>query len=219
MGVKCDTQNDTLGFYIKLADKPLTRRGLLSTLSSFYPLGLGAPFLLKGRQIIQHLCRNRLNWDEPIDERSSHEWQKWKNNLSMVEDIKISRCYRPCGFERIINYSLHHFSDASECGYGQATYLRMVNDLEEVHCSLIFGKSRVAPVKYVSIPRLELTAATLSVKISKMLREGLDIHISSEVFCTDSKVALGYINNDSRRFKIFVANRVQFIRDNTNIGQ
>ena len=49
----------------------------------------------------------------------------------------------------------------SEYGYGQATYLRMVNDLEEVHCSLIFGKSRGAPVKYVSIPRLELTAATL----------------------------------------------------------
>ena len=220
LGVKWDTQNDTLGFYIKLADKPLTRRGLLSTLSSVYdPLGLGAPFLLKGKQIIQQLCRKRLNWDAPIDERSSYEWQKWKNNLSIVEDIKLPRCYRPRGFERIINYSLHHFSDASECGYGQATYLRMVNDLEEVHCSLIFGKSRVAPVKYVSIPRLELTAATLSVKISKMLREGLDIHISSEVFCTDSKVALGYINNDSRRFKIFVANRVQFIRDNTNIGQ
>ena len=82
----------------------------------------------------------------------------------MVEDIKMHCCYKPCGFERIINYSLHHFSDASECGYGQATYLRMVNDLEEVHCSLIFGKSRVAPVKYVSIRRLELTAATLSVK-------------------------------------------------------
>ena len=91
----------------------------------------------------------------------------------------------------------HHFSDASECGYGQATYLRMVNDLEEVHCCLVFGKSRVAPVKYVSIPRLELTAATLSVKVSKMLREELDIQISSEVFWTDSQVVLGYINNDS----------------------
>ena len=129
--------------------------------------------------------RNRLNWDEPIDERSSYEWQKWKNNLSMVEDIEIYCCYKPRGFEKIINYSLHHFSDAIELGYGQATYLRMVNDFEEVHCSLIFGKSRVAPVKYVSIPRLELTAATLSVKISKMLREELDIHISSEVFWTE----------------------------------
>ena len=128
----------------------------------------------------------------------------------MVEDIKIHGCYKPRGFERIINYSLDHFSDA--------TYLRMVNDLEEVHCSLIFGNSRVAPVKYVSIWRLELTAATLSVKISRMLRGELDIHISSEVFWTDSQVVLGYINNDSRRFKIFVANCVQFIRDNTDIG-
>ena len=160
-----------------------------------------------------------LNWDEPIDERSSYEWHKWKNNLSMVEDIKTHHCYKPHGFERIINYSLHHFSDASECGHGQATYLRMVNDLEEVHCGLIFGKSRVAPVKYVSILRLKLTAAILSVKISKMLREELDIYISSEVFWTDSQVVLGYINNDSRRFKIFVANRVHFIRDNTDIEQ
>ena len=74
LGVKWDTQNDTIGFYIKFADNPLTRRGLLSTLSSVYdPLGLAAHFLLKGRQIIQQLCRNRLNWDEPIDERSSYE--------------------------------------------------------------------------------------------------------------------------------------------------
>ena len=76
LGVKWDTQNDTLSFYIKLSDKSLTRHGLLSTLSSVYdPRGLGAPFLLKGRQIILQLCRNRLNWGEPIDERSSYEWQ------------------------------------------------------------------------------------------------------------------------------------------------
>ena len=103
--------------------------------------------------------------------------------------------------------------------YGQITYLRMVNGLEEVHCSLIFGKLRVAPAKYVSIPRLELTAATFSVKISKMFREQQDFHISSEVFWTDRQVVLGYINNDSQRFKIFIANRVQFIRDNTDIEQ
>ena len=73
----------------------------------------------------------------------------------------------------------------------------MVNDLEEVQCSLIFGKSRVTLVNYVSIQRHRLTAVTLSVKISKILREELDIYISSEVFWTDSQVVLGYINNDS----------------------
>ena len=109
----------------------------------------------------------------------------------MVGDIKIPYCNRPGGFGRIINYSLHHFFDTSEYICVKATYLRMVNDLEEVHCSLIFGKSRVAPVKYVSILRLELKAATLSVKISMMLREELDIHNSSEVFWTGSLVALG----------------------------
>ena len=95
----------------------------------------------------------------------------------------------------------------------------MVNDLVELHWSLIVSKPRVAPGKYVSMARPELTAATLSVKVSKMLREELDINISSEVFWTDSQAVLGYINNDSRRFKIFVANRVQLIQDNTDIKQ
>ena len=103
---------------------------------------------------------------------------------------------------------MHHFCDASECDYEQATCLRMMNNLEEVHCSLIFDKSRVAAVKYVSIPRLKLTAATLSVKISKMLWEELDNHISYEVFWTNSPVVLGYINNDSSRFTFFVANHI-----------
>ena len=84
-------------------------------------------------------------------------------------------------------YSLHHFSDASESGYGQASYLRIEIENGDMHCCLIFGKSRVAPVKYVSIPRLELTTATLSVKTLMMLKEKLDIHITSELFWTDSQ--------------------------------
>ena len=84
-------------------------------------------------------------------------------------------------------YSLHHFSDASESGYGQASYLRIEIENGDIHCCLIFGKSRVAPVKYVSIPRLELTTATLSVKTLMMLKEKLDIHITSELFWTDSQ--------------------------------
>ena len=74
-------------------------------------------------------------------------------------------------------------------------------------------------MKYVSIPRLELTAATLSVNISRILKEELDIDIALESFWTDSQVVLSYINSESRRFKIIVANRVQFIRDHTDIKQ
>ena len=95
----------------------------------------------------------------------------------------------------------------------------MQNEDGDLHCCLILRKLRVAPMKYVSIPRLELTAAIISVKISMMLKEELDIQITSELFWTDSQVDLGYINNESRRFKIFVANCVQFIRDHTDVQQ
>ena len=75
--VKWNIQEDTLGFIIKMDEKPTTRRGLLAALSSVYdPLGLGAPFLLKGRLIIQRLCRNNLKWDEPIDDDTAQEWLK-----------------------------------------------------------------------------------------------------------------------------------------------
>lgn len=114
---------------------------------------------------------------------------------------------------------MHHFTDASECGYGQETYLRIVNDLEEVHLSLIFVKSRVAPVTYLSISRLESADPTMSVIISEMVAEKWDICISSEVFWTDSQLVLGFKNNGTRRFEIFEANRVQLIRDNTDIEQ
>ena len=69
------------------------------------------------------------------------------------------------GFGIIKKTSLHHFSDASEEGYGQSTYLRLVNVSGKIHCCLLMGKSRVTPKKYVTIPRLELVAAVLSVKI------------------------------------------------------
>ena len=74
----------------------------------------------------------------------------------------------------------------------------MINENEDVHCCFIFGKSRVATVKYVSIPRLELTAATLSLKVSDMLRRKLDVPVASEEFWTDSQVVLGYISNEAQ---------------------
>ena len=114
-----------------------------------------------------------------------------------MENINIPRCYKPTDFGQIVEYTLYHFSDASETGYGQASYLRMINKNGDVYW-LIFGKSRVAPVKYVSISRLELTAATLSVKVSDMLRRELDIPIASEEFWTDSQLVLGYISNEMR---------------------
>ena len=220
LGLKRNIQEDTLGFIIKMDDKSTTRRGLLAVLSSVYdPLGLGAPFLLKGRLIIQRLCRKNLKWDEPIDDDTAQEWLKWRNNQMTLDGKSIARCLKPENFGNVVSSTLCHFSDACESGYGQSSYIRLLNQSDQVHCTLLIGKSRAANLKFVLIPRLELTAATLSVKISKMLKNELDVHVDDEISWTDSKVVLGYINSDVRRFKVFVANRVQQIRDHTSPKQ
>ena len=125
----------------------------------------------------------------------------------------------PKDFGKITNCTLHHFSDASQSGYGQCSYIRLVNDRAQIHCRLLIGKSRVIPLKFISIPRLELMAAVLSVKISKLLREELDLHVNDEIFWTDSQAVFGYINSDVCQFKMFVVNRVQQIRNCTSTKQ
>ena len=88
---------------------------------------------------------------------------------------------------------------------------------EEVHWELVMAKSRVSPLKSVAIPRLELTDALVSVKVSAMLHKELDYDKIIDVYWTDNKVVLGYINNEVRRFHIFVANQVQRIRDTARV--
>ena len=133
----------------------------------------------------------------------------------------IRRCIKPEGFGIIKEASLHHFSDASEECYGQSTYLQLVNVYGKAHCCLFMGKSRVTPKKYVTILRPKLVAAVLSVtkKIVALIRRELDIEWKNETFWTDSKVVLGYINNNTKKFKIFVANRIQQIHEGSNVSQ
>ena len=89
LGVKWNIQEDTLRFIIKMNDKQAARRVVLAALSTVYePLGLGSPFLLKGRLIIQSLCKNNLIWGEPIDDNTAQEWFKWRNNMMMMMDGK-----------------------------------------------------------------------------------------------------------------------------------
>ena len=192
----------------------------LSTLSSVYdPLGFIAPLILVGRQILQQMCRNQTDWDSPLPESLLMRWRRWRDDLFLLQTLKIQRCYKPDKFGVVQRTELHHFSDASTDGYGQCSYLRLVDDQQRVHCSLVMGKARVAPLKTVTIPRLELTAALVSVKVSALLQRELDLSNVTEVFWTDSSVVLGYISNDSRRFHVFVANRVQQIRDHTEPSQ
>lgn len=216
LGVEWNIENDAFKFRITLKDKPLTRRGILSTVSSVYdPLGFAAPFLLRGKRILQLLCKENLGWDDAIPDELRMQWEMWRNELPLLEMIEVPRCFKLKGTNNLKKIELHHFSDASTEGYGQCSYLRLVDKSDEVSCSLVMGKARVTPLKPITIPRLELTAAVVSVKVSDMLSRELKYGELEEVFWTDSKVVQAYIQNDARRFHTFVANRVQQIRERT----
>ncbi|XP_071151533.1 uncharacterized protein [Mytilus edulis] len=107
---------------------------------------------------------------------------------------------------------LHVFSDASEKAIAAVAYLRTTDSSGEPNIGFILGKAKVAPTSGHTIPRLELSAAVLAVEITQTIVNNLDLHIDTVKFYTDSKVVLGYISNETRRFFIYVANRVEKIR-------
>ena len=165
------------------------------------------------------MCREQADWDTPLSEELKQRWEHWRESIFHLKKLKIQRCLKPAGFGEVVTAELHHFSDASTSGYGQCTYLLLLNRESKVHCSFIIGKFRVTPLKHVTIPGLDLVAALVSVKISALLQRELEYENVTEWFWTDSKIVLGYIANKARRFHVFFVNRVQQIRDHTDPSQ
>ena len=218
LGIHWNTEDDFFYFNVKVESKPLTRRTLLSIVCSIYdPLGLISPFVLEGKKLLQTLCKSQYDWDDPISGELLHDYSSWMSTLLSLNSIQIPRCYKPKGFGSVITAELHCFSDASLLGYGVAMYLRLIDDQGRIHCTLVLSKSRVAPIKSITIPRLELVGALVSLRLSLILLKSLHYDNIVPYYWTDSKIVLGYISNDSKRFHTFVANRIQEIRDNSSV--
>ncbi|XP_028408734.1 uncharacterized protein LOC114531301 [Dendronephthya gigantea] len=222
LGVGWNVSSDTFGFSVVIKDRPSTRRGILSVVSSVYdPLGFAAPFILIAKLILQDLCRSKLDWDDQIPEEHLNRWQAWLIDLPNLEKLAINRCFKPktANQSGINSIQLHHFSDASQNGYGAVTYLRTENSSGEVTCSFVMGKSRLAPIKPVTIPRMELSAAVVSTKLERMVKNELTLPIDQSYFWTDSTCVLRYIENTEKRFQTFVANRIASIHDASTPNQ
>lgn len=220
LGVQWCVETDTLQFKVTLQEKPLTRRGILSMVSSIYdPLGILSPVILPAKQILQELCRTKHDWDDKIPETLRHQWNLWLASLQNLNDFQVERCMKPLNFGEITSAQLHHFADASELGFGTVSYLLMENHRGNQHCAFVMGKARVAPVKTVTVPRLELTAATMAARMDNMLKSELDLILQESVFWTDSTSVLKYLNNESTRFRTFVTNRVTAIRELSKASQ
>ena len=211
LGMQWNVETDKFFYDISIKEKPPTRRGMLSIISSVYdPLGFISPFVLRAK-IIHQLCRQKLSWDEEIPEAEHISWKKWLAELPTLTEFTVERCMKPENFCEIVNSQLHHFSDASESGYGAVSYIRMENGDGNIHCSFFIAKSRLTPVKPITIPRLELSAAAVAVRLDRMIRSELDVHVSNSFFWTDSTAVLRYVKNENKRFQTFVANKVAVI--------
>lgn len=215
LGVQWDTETDTFG--VKAMSSPnrnsLTRRDCLSVLSStFDPFGMVGPVLLQAKRLVQRTWQLKLKWDDELPEELRSGWNNWKKDLALLNQVNVPRCYFTNGSRGLQSLQLHHFSDASEVGYGTVSYLRKESIEGDIECTFLMAKSRTAPVHYVSMPRLELQAATVAVRVHSLIKKEIDMKISESYFWTDSKITLQYINNESRRFKTYVANRVVEIR-------
>ncbi|XP_044180533.1 uncharacterized protein LOC122961788 [Acropora millepora] len=221
LGVQWRIETDKFGFNVNIKLRPPTGRGILSVVgTAFDPFGFAAPFVLTAKKILQDLCRIKLSWDDEIRIECNVRWQRWLRDLPKLSQFAIECCLKPANFGRIVSSQLHHFSDASEIGFGSVSYLRLSDGHGGIHCTILQGKSRLVPLKQVTIPRLELSAAVISVQLDKVLKRELDLPPAEKsVFWTDSTSVLRYIRNETKRLHTFVANRIAIIRDGLDPDQ
>ena len=219
LGVVWIPEDDALVVKTEVTKRETTRRGILATVSSVYdPLGVAAPFILSGRKILQELCRLELEWDQVLPLHLEEEWRKWTEALPKFASFQINRCLVPRDFGDCTDVQLHLFSDASEGGFGSVAYLRLTNQQGLVWCSFLYGKARVAPLKTVTIPRLELAAAVMAVRSKKKIEKAMILDTST-FFWSDSMTVINYIRNKKTRFHTFVANRLKAIHEGSSTSQ
>ena len=220
LGIAWDVEDDVFKFMVSKKQTPTTRRGLLSAVSSLYdPLGFAAPIVLPAKRLLQELCSQKNGWDEQISKESKNKWFDWLSAVEHMPTVTVPRCLKPKGFTSIKCIQLHHFADASTVGYGAVTYLRTVNTNNGIHCAFIMGKARVTPLKPVTVPRLELSAGVLAAKMDQSLKAELDLPVTESYFWTDSTSVLHYITCEARRFKTYVANRLNIIHELSSPSQ
>ena len=138
-------------------------------------------FTLSAKLILQELCKKKISWDE-IDGEEFRRWEEWLAVLPRLSEITVKRCYKPTLFSEVSQAQLHHFSDASQYTYGAASSLRLVDVDDNVHCPLLIGKSRLAPLKAITVPRLELSAAVVSMKLDNVIQTELDLPVEKSIF-------------------------------------
>ena len=192
-------------------DQILTKRLMLAEIARvFDPLGIVSPLIIKAKMLLQELWNCQLTWDEVVPTAIVKKYDKFRADLQRLDEISVPRYVFTVNAERV---ELHGFSDASAKAYGACVYVRSVHN-DVVYTKLLCAKSRVAPIKPLTIPRLELCGALEVAKLMQTVVRAINFTGNLYLWC-DSQVVLCWLKMDSSVLNVFVANRVQKIHELT----
>ncbi|GFU55148.1 integrase catalytic domain-containing protein [Trichonephila clavipes] len=214
LGISWKPFEDCFAFKVSVSAKHMyTKREVLSVIAKLYdPLGFLGPVIAKAKVLLQQLWQCKLDWDDVLPNSIANEWREFVTTLKCIEEVKINRFIMADNNVRIV---LQGFADASEAAYGAVVYLQCFLHNGAAKVSIFASKSRVAPIRVISIPRLELCACVLLAQLVKKIHSTLRLNISDIVLHTDSTIALAWLNTPANRLKTFVANRVAKVQELT----
>ncbi|XP_075158181.1 uncharacterized protein LOC142231459 [Haematobia irritans] len=210
LGIRWNATSDS--FFFKTThfseDCRYTKREVLSQIAKLFdPVGWLAPCVVIAKIIMQRIWTEGTEWDDQISSQSLADWKYFQSCYPSIDSIKVPRWFN---YTPKCDVQFHGFSDASEKAYAAALYVR-IREEESVSVHLVSCKTKVAPLKTLSIPRLELCGATLLAEMIDRLVPQLEIRNFS-IFCwTDSTIVLSWLAKPPCYWSTFVANRVSKI--------
>lgn len=212
LGVQWNPGADEFTYHVNLGEekKEYSKRNIVSEVAQLFdPLGWLAPVVILAKIQLQELWVAGLDWDETVPQQIDEKWRNYRRTLHNLESIGIPR-YVGLGFEDA-KYQMHGFCDASEKAYAAAVYLRCVFQTGQVKVNLLVAKSRVAPTRTITIPKLELCGALLLANLMAKVNSALKMQLEMHAW-TDSMITLAWIHGNAQRWETFVANRVSKIQ-------
>jgi len=209
LGMQWHPGRDLFSYRVQLDKACVTKRQLISEIAKIFdPLGLLAPIIVTAKIMYQEVWKSGTEWDEPLPNSVAKQYEQFRNELPLIESITIPRWVGALSSEP---FELHAFSDASEKAFGACVYIRTTK-----MSYLLASKTRVAPLKQVSLPRLELLGAVVAAQLINQVEKALRRPAESKFCWTDSTITLAWIKSEPHRFKVFVANRIALIQELTN---
>ena len=220
LGLTWNSTSDTLSLSIEKmirerdAITKITKRTTLSFASKLFdPLGFVEPITVKAKIMIQDLWKQTLSWDESLPAEQKEQWLKWTDDIHNLTSIEVPRQYF---FANVTKTQLHIFCDSSQQAYGAVAYLRGLSADNGINTAFLMAKTRVAPLKTTTLPRLELLAALLGAKLFQYLNKTLELVNSSEVmYWSDSQIVLSWLSSN-KQLQQFVRTRVHKIQELTS---